>query len=335
MNETATTSGRSGSPPRGGTVNALRVAKPILVIGVLIIVIAIPLVWYSEFRLRILALGFVNSILAAALVLSFGYMRLLVMSHATAYGLGAYAAAILIAEYDVPFEFAMLASMAAAGAGGLVLASTIPKVSGDKWALLSIAFSLAGSAVFENWGLLGGREGLAGIPTATIFGYHLATTRDFYYFSMICAVLAIGACVRIGSSHAGRAMRAIGHDTIAARTLGIDVGYYQVVGVAGSSALAGAAGGVTAVTVLFVNPTAFSLIASFAMVVWVVVGGRTSVLGAAGAAVALTYITESSRQVSEYRIGILGVVLILALLLSSGVLPFRRVLQRIRRRTHG
>jgi branched-chain amino acid transport system permease protein len=293
-----------------------RVAAFVVVIGLLAVY---PSQTTSEFQLRVFTLMFTNAALAVGLVIPLGLTRLYNFSQGTMFGVGAYTAAVLTARYEVPFEIAILASVGASTVGGLVLGVTARRVRGDQWALVSMAFTIAVFQVFSNWPLLGGREGFSGIDEQRIFGIWLDNSSRFYLLALTVLVVSFVIAQRTKNSYVGRAMLAVGHDEVAAGALGIDVGFHKSLALALSSAIAGLAGAVTVATVLFVSPNSYDLVSSFAIVIWVIVGGVSSVPGAALVACLLTYATERSRGIADYRIALLGALLIFVLFLRSGV----------------
>lgn len=304
------------------------------VLVVALLLVAYPAFTDSVFQLRVFTLMFVNATLAVGLVLPLGLTRLFDLSQGTVYGIGAYTTAVLTTTYGLPFEVAILGAVSFAAAGGFVLGITARRVRGDQWALVSMAATIAAHQVFSNWTFLGGREGYSGIAEQSIFGIELSSGRHFYLLALGGLVVAYVLVRRVTGSFLGRAMRAVGRDEVAAATLGVDVGYHKTVSLVLGSAVAGLAGAISVATVLFVSPGSYDLVASFSIAVWVIVGGASSVTGAAAVAALLTFATEQSRSVSEYRIGLLGVLLIVVLFLRADVVGswMRSARNRWRRR---
>jgi branched-chain amino acid transport system permease protein len=173
--------------------------------------------------------------------------------------------------------------------------------------------------MFGNWPFLGGREGYSGIKEMSIFGIALDTDRRFYLLALSGLFVCYFVARRVRNSYAGRAMQAVGHDEVAAATLGINAGFHKMLSLALSSGIAGLAGSVSVATVLFVSPNSYDLVSSFLIAVWVIVAGSTSVTSAAVVAGLLTFATERSRGFAHYRVGLLGLLLIFVLFFRASV----------------
>ena len=103
-------------------------------------------------------------------------------------------------------------------------------------------------------------------------------------------------------------------DEIAARSNGISVFRYKMIGFVIASFIAGIAGGLYAPFLGFIQPKQFDFNASINDLIYVVFGGMGSVTGSVIAAFSLTILQEALRILKDYRLLIYPVLLILMML---------------------
>jgi urea transport system permease protein len=138
-------------------------------------------------------------------------------------------------------------------------------------------------------------------------------------FVATCAALAAGylACRAITRSRAGRVVRAIRDAESRTRFLGYRVESYKLWVFVFSAVLAGIAGALYVPQVGIINPSEFAPINSIEVVIWVAVGGRGTLVGAAAGAVlvnyAKTFFTGAFPEVWLYALGALFVLVTLFL----------------------
>jgi urea transport system permease protein len=137
------------------------------------------------------------------------------------------------------------------------------------------------------------------------------------------AALAVSyvSCRAIVSSRAGRVMRAIRDAESRTRFLGYRVESYKVWVFVFSAVIAAIAGALYVPQVGIINPSEFAPINSIEVVIWVAVGGRGTLYGAAVGAVlvnyAKTFFTSALPDVWLYALGALFVLV--TLLLPRGI----------------
>lgn len=277
----------------------------------------------SAFDLRVLTLAWLLASLTAGLTISVGYAGLFNVSQASFYGLGAYTTALLTGGVGVPFELAILASVIVTAAVGWVLATTTLRVRGDYWILVSMAFTVALFEVLKNWSsLTGGLEGYFDIPKLLLVGIPLDDPITLYYCALGVLLVAYACSYLVARSFVGRAMLSTKYDPQASAMMGVSQSRYRLLAVTFSSAIAGLAGAFLTAVSAFIQPTTFDLLPSFDILIFVIVGGITSILGGIAAAVFFTVLIESFRSLADYQSLIYGFALMFAVFAANGV--FRR-----------
>jgi urea transport system permease protein len=125
------------------------------------------------------------------------------------------------------------------------------------------------------------------------------------------------ACRTIVASRAGRVIRAIRDAESRTRFLGYRVESYKLWVFVFSAIVAGVAGALYVPQVGIINPSEFAPINSIEVVIWVAVGGRGTLYGAAAGAVivnyAKTFFTGALPEVWLYALGALFVLVTLFL----------------------
>jgi branched-chain amino acid transport system permease protein len=309
-------------------------ARRSLLVVAAAVLIGLPIFVQSLFTLQLFMLAFINAAATAGLVVSFGYAGLLNLSQATFVGVGAYTTAALVTDHGFPFEIAVLCAMGSAALAGLVLGLASLRVHGDYFSLVSLAFTLAGGQVFANWvAVTRGPEGFFGIPEVSFLGLSIDPGITAYFAGLALLGLAVVVAWAVLRTFAGRAMLSVRYDPIAASANGVSVAATRMLALAIGSAIAGAAGAVQVATIRFISPGDFDLISGFNIMVWVIIGGMTSLTGAVITAGAITIITGEFLQLNEYRLLMYSLVVLAAVLVRGGVV--RDVFARWRRSAAG
>jgi urea transport system permease protein len=337
---------------RGGAVFlALLAAVAIVVPALNQLVPASSSLHLSTYSLTLVGKYLCYAMLAIAVDLVWGYCGILSLGHAAFFSLGGYAMGMYLMRqigrrgvYGDPvlpdfmvflnwqklpwfwlgfnhFWFA-LAMMALAPAtlafvfGWLAFRS---RVTGVYLSIMTQALSYALMlAFFRNDMGFGGNNGFTDFKDILGFDLHQDSTRVVLLMITV-AMLAASylACRTIVASRAGRVIRAIRDAESRVRFLGYRVESYKLWIFVFSAILAGVAGALYVPQVGIINPSEFAPINSIEAVIWVAVGGRGTLFGAAAGAVlvnyAKTFFTSALPEVWLYALGALFVLVTLFL----------------------
>ena len=318
----------------------------LVVAGVAILVAATA----PEFRALQLTVWTLYGLLALSLTLVWGQAGIFSFGQAAFFGLGGYAygtAAInLIAHTGETVSAVAIASLFAAAAAAVLGYFMFYGNLGDVYVaivtlattlvLLTFFSSTASPTYHVGQALLGGYNGMVGIPP---FGYRgqlpLTSAQFLVVTAIIAAAIAIGLRVLLRRPF-GRVIAAIRENEERTQLLGYDVRRYKLAVFVLGGAVAGLAGAGYAAWGQFVNPAVFGLQQAALVVIWVLVGGRRSLLGAFVGAFLIEWITTSLATRANTQPIILGAVLIgVVLLLPRRLVPTadwlaRRFLPRLR-----
>jgi branched-chain amino acid transport system permease protein len=275
----------------------------------------LPVIIENPYYLGITNLILIYIILCMGLNLILGYTGLLSLGHAAFYGLGGYTTAILMTRYGVSFLPALILSGVMALIFGMLLGVPTRKVRGDYFCLLTIAFGEIFRLVAQAWiPFTGGAMGIVGIPIPRIFAWTIRSETDFYYLGLILVGFTYLSMVLLTNSRFGRAFVAIREDELAASVMGINAPAYKILAFSIGSFYAGLAGSYLAVYQTTITPTSFRLDESCLMIIMVIVGGMGSLLAPISGVIIMTLATEAFRSLADYRMLIIGVIMVVVLL---------------------
>ena len=287
----------------------------IISIAVFFLLMIIPVLMPDYYYLGMVNFMIMYSILALSLNLIMGYTGLLSLGHAAFYGIGGYTTAILMVKYGFAFLPSLFLSALFALICGVIIGIPTKEVRGDYFCLLTIAFGEIFRLVATAWiDFTGGAMGVVGIPMPNIFGWVVRTEVDFYYLGLILLVFTIVTLYLLINSRFGRAFVAIREDELAASVMGINAPIYKIICFGIGSFYAGLAGSYLAVYQTTITPSNFRLDESCFILIMVIIGGMGNLLAPLIGVLIMTFCTEAFRSLSEYRMLIIGLIMVLILM---------------------
>jgi len=248
----------------------------------------------------------INALLALSLSVSLQAGQL-ALAQAGLAGIAAYVTAILSMQYGWPLAASILAAVLAATLVAAILAFPVRKLRGIFLAIATIGFGEIVRVIANNLKITGGAEGISGIPndvnTAVIYG------------ALAFVALALWALSRTKFALAVALTR---EDEAAARGVGVDTGLVRFASLALGGAVAGFAGALYAHSFYFIAPGDFGFQRMEQILVWCVIGGVTSPLGAVAGAAFLSILPEVIRGLADFREITNGVILLVVILFAPG-----------------
>lgn len=223
-------------------------------------------------------------LLSLGLNLALGIAGMLDLGFAASFGFSAYVAA-LFADLDI--APALLIGAGAGAMFGWVKGWFLSRLRSDFFAVATLAMGLLIRQVAINLDVTGGMNGIGGISAPHFLGMSLAGSLPSYYLVFFMILLLAWMSHRVISSRTGREWMAFSEDELAAVSAGVDVNRSRTKALAVSSAMAGVAGVLYAVTFSFVDPDSMAFHISSMILTMVILGGAGSVPGALMGAVAI------------------------------------------------
>jgi branched-chain amino acid transport system permease protein len=246
----------------------------VLALGVL------PLLVHNNYQLFILTLIALYTILTVGLSLVMGYAGQVSLGHATFFGIGAYATALLSARYGWPSWSALLLAAGLTALIGFLLGVPIFRLRGHYLAMATLGLNVIFILIIKNEAAVtGGSSGFTNIPPLVVAGLAFDNDVKMYYLAWAVALGVLWLSLNIVNSRVGRALRAIHASEVAAETLGVDANAFKLKVFAMAAGFAGLAGGLYAQAIRFVSPSSFDILKSIELVTMAAVGGLASVWG--------------------------------------------------------
>lgn len=302
-------------------------------------IIAAPL-YVDLFQIMQLTVFAAMAVLALSLGFIWGYGGILCFGQTSFFGLGAYAYAVSAINFGdstpaillailVPVIFAALLGyfLIYGGISDVYLGVITLTVS---LILFNLVNSTAGDFYKIGDARLGGFNGMPGVPTFNLPGnpsYILSPEQAWMATGIALILVYLGLRILIAKSF-GRIIIAIRENETRAALLGYDPRIYKLTTFMIGGAVAGFAGALYVNWGAFVSPTIFALGLSAQIIIWVIIGGRGTLIGPViGCLLMQWMVTEIGAQQTLDANFILGAVLILfVLLVPKGIAPTLRSL---------
>jgi len=232
--------------------------------------------------------------------------------HAAYFGLGAYAAGLLLKRAGLPMEAALVLAPLVAGAFAVVYGWFCVRLSGVYLAMLTLAFAqISWSIVFQWDSFTGGSNGVFGVwPSAWLAG-----KTAYYYLALAFCGAGIALLWRVLFSPFGYALRAGRDSPLRAEAIGIDLRAYQWMAFVLVGALAGLAGAVYAFSKGSISPSTISIAQSTDGLVMVLLGGVETLTGPLAGAAIFTWLRDEVARRTEFWRAVMGVVILAIVLL--------------------
>jgi urea transport system permease protein len=330
----------------------------------------------STFTVSLLGKYLSFALLAIALDLVWGYVGILSLGHGAFFALGGYAMGMYLMRqvgdrgvYGNPvlpdfmvflnwdelpwywsgfdqFWFAMLMVPLIPGLLAFVFGwlAFRSRVSGVYLSIITQALTYALMlAFFRNEMGFGGNNGLTDFKDLLGFNLQADATRvTLFLVSALMLALGYLACRQIITSRLGQVLLAIRDAEDRTRFIGYRVEHYKLWVFTLSAVIAGIAGALYVPQVGIINPSEFQPLKSIELVVWVAVGGRATLYGAALGAAAVNYAKSYfTGQLADTWLFVLGGLFVLVTVaLPKGLVGlsarFKEVLLRVapRRQRH-
>ena len=290
----------------------------------------------STYQNKVLMTVGINIILAVSLNVATGYLGQLPLGHAGFMAVGAYTCALFTKYSNLPsgvaFVVGLVLACIVAGLFGVLVGIPVLRLSGDYLAIVTLAFgeivknvmnacylgldshglhfSLKDTASLnmevDGKVLINGAMGITGIKKASTFAV-----------GIVLVIITLLVILNLVNSRAGRAIKAIRDNEIAARSVGIPITKYKLMAFVTSAVFAGIAGVLYALNYSSLVAKKFDYNTSILILVFVVLGGIGNLRGSVIAAAVLTVLPELLRSMNDYRMLIYAIVLIVVMIFNQ------------------
>lgn len=211
-----------------------------------------------------------------------GYAGQVSFGNAAFFGLGAYATAILLVNYNINPWLGMLAGCVVSVGIAVIVGYPCFRLRGHYFAIATIAVGEIMGLIFTNWDYVGAAVGIY-LPIVeesfTNFEFH-SSKIPYYYIILAMLLFAIAVSYAVEESRLGYYLRAIKDDPDGARSLGIDIQKYKMIAFSISAILTSICGTFYAQYVLYIHPSStMDLMMSIHLCIIVMIGGIGKLFG--------------------------------------------------------
>ncbi|CAH0346528.1 urea ABC transporter permease subunit UrtC [Bacillus sp. CECT 9360] len=314
--------------------------------------------YLTEFRLSLLGKFLAFAIIAIGISLIWGQTGILSLGHGVYFGIGAYCMAMHLkleaaggalpdfmswsGVSSLPWFWEPFKSFGFSLGAAILLPALLSFVLGYltfKNRIKGVYFSLISQAIVvifvtlfignQQW--TGGTNGLTNFQMVLGFSLTDPVTQIVLYFITAAVLLIVFLLSKfLTETKAGKLLVAIRDSENRTRFLGYNSTFYQVMVYALSAAFAGIAGVLFVLQVGLISPEMMGIIPSIEMVLWVAIGGRTSLIGAIiGAIVTNSAKTYFSENYPDYWLFLLGMMFIsIVLFMPNGIVGLYHSLRK-------
>src|SRR5450830_1364945 len=288
--------------------------------GALLMALLVLLPWLTANSpyLSVLAIDLmIAALFAASLHFIMGPAGMHSFGHAAYFGIGAYAAALLVRSAGLPMELTLLLAPLVAAAGAFLYGWFCVRLSGVYLAMLTLAFAQITWAICYQWdGFTGGSNGLTGVWPAE----WLSDKTHYYYLTLALVTAGVLLLRRVLFSPFGYALRAGRDSALRADAIGIDVKRMQWVAFIIAGGFAGLGGALFAFSKGSISPESLAVGKSVDGLVMVLLGGLQTLSGPVVGAVTFTWLHDTvARNTDYWRAMLGGIILLLVLLFPQGI----------------
>jgi ABC-type branched-subunit amino acid transport system permease subunit len=300
----------------------------------LLALIAFPLVSGDPFLVDRVGRYFLFAAFAVSVDLIWGYGGMFTFGHAAFFGGGGYIVGVLTtheaAFLPVPLWAALMVAVSAAALFALALSYFVfsgrGALRGVEFAVVTLAVAVVAERLTNAGGsVTGGQNGILMSSSLGVPG--VLSLQQGYGFYALAGLLLLATYVgvqRFLNSRSGLILRGIRENEDRIDLLGYDVPAIKRRAFVFSAAIAALAGAVFYVHEGIVSPSAVGVGASTLVLLWVVLGGRGTLLGPIVGAILLPYLTATlSGSLLDTWLVVVGVILVAVILvLPSGIFGF-------------
>jgi branched-chain amino acid transport system permease protein len=268
------------------------------------------------------------ALLAMGLNVVVGFAGLLDLGYVAFFGFGAYLYGIMASGHSghhLQAEIAIPIATVVTALVGLLLGLTSWRLLGDYLAIVTLFF-LQAFVIFVNNAnggpsdfsypfvgkvdITGGANGLDQIDPFNLFGYHISTTKGYYFFTLISLTAVMIMLYFVNESRTGRAWRALREDPLAAEVMSVPVNRLKLLAFMFGAAIAGYTGTIYGAVQSGAFPGDYDVGLLITIYAIVILGGLGSIGGVVIGALVVNGAPELLRSSENARFLFYGVLLL-------------------------
>jgi len=294
-----------------------RTLKAALFVAISAVALLLPFVLPSYLTFEV-TMVFVWAIGVLGVNVLVGYSGQLSVASNAFMAIGAYASAILSADFHWPYYATIPVGALFGFVAGFLVGVPALRVKGFYLATVTLALAVIIAPAIKRWdsvthGPLGIMVSRPGAPK----WLEITSTQWRYFATLIVLLLCLWIIRNLLNGNVGRAWLALKDNELVAETNGINLFKYKTFAFALGSALSAVAGCAYTYNVGLVTPDSFSMFLSINLIAAAVLGGITSIWGALAGALLLQFVPSYANEIHPALSGILfGIVLLVVMLFA-------------------
>jgi branched-chain amino acid transport system permease protein len=299
--------------------------KPVVLLLGLGVLISLPQVAKNDYQVHIMNMLGVYLLISLGLNIAMGYCGQINLAIGAFWGVGAYTAGLLNYYRGWPFWATLPAAIVMSAILGALVGLPSLKVRSHYLAIVTLGLGEVINIILVNQDKLTlGAMGVPGIKMPSLFGLRINSEQKYYYLILVFAIVGYILARQLMKNRIGRAFRAVRDDYVAAKAMGVNIGYYQILAMAISGVYAGVAGVLFAHLNTYISPDIFEFKSTLFVLTVTMVGGMGSLLGSVVGSL-LVVLQEALRALKDWQLVIYGLsVLLVVLFFPGGVVGIAR-----------
>lgn len=300
---------------------------PILALVALAVLVSLPF-WMAPYPVTLMSRILAFALLVVSVDLLTGYTGLPSLGQVAYFGAGAYTAGLVGIHLTTNVFVQLIAGTLVAAFLALVTGAVAVRTKGFVFLMVTLAIAELAHKQAETMAVLGGSNGLSGIPGISILpgGESIRLAGLVYFWVLFVFVLGVVLSIVLVRSPMGRSMRGVRDGEARMRAIGRRTYMVKLVAYTFAGSLAGMAGTAWTAQARFVSPGDMAFALAAIALLSVVFGGAGTIWGPIIAAAIVIVIRDYVGTIADGRGGtILGIVFVVAVfLLPRGIAGLRR-----------
>lgn len=234
------------------------------------------------------------------------------------FGIGAYAPAVMINNFGLPYEVGIVIGMMVSAAVAVLIGGVTLKLTGAYFAIVSWGMSGVAMVTVHNIEFTGGALGLFGFSRLAIGPFDLTVPRTYFFVTAVILLLVLVMLAHVRSSRFGNALESIRQGRHLAQSLGINVFRERLKAFVLSAPIAALAGSLCLPFTQIVTPESMSVLRSVDALLAVLIGGTGLLFGPVIGSVIFTVVPQFLNFDANVKVLVFSLLIIVIMMVAPG-----------------